>query len=76
MPNFHLVQNVSFNVTVLEPWQSIFAAFNLNLIAEYEMLILLSGKQQTVPKLEGLSSNGGTVFDYESYNVLWLSLAL
>jgi hypothetical protein len=76
MPNFHLLQNVSFNFTVLESWQSIFAAFNLNLIAEYEMLILLSGKQQTVPKLEGLSSNGGTIFDYESYNVLWLSLAL
>jgi hypothetical protein len=62
---------VSFNITVLEPCQSIFAAFNLNLIAEYEMLRLL-----TVPKLEGLSSNGGTVFDYESYSVLWLSLAL
>jgi len=26
------------------------------------MLILLSGKQQTVPKLEGLSSNGGVLF--------------
>jgi hypothetical protein len=62
MPNFHLLQNESFNVTVLEPWQSIFAAFNLNLIAEYEMLILLSGKKQTVPELEGLSSNGGVLF--------------
>jgi hypothetical protein len=57
MPNFHLLQNVSFNVTVLEPWQSIFAAFNLNLIAEYEMSI------KSLINFETLISTNGIFLD-------------